>query len=134
MAQTKNAEKEILKNVLVFRDTDEITFRRPFVNKYEALLQYISTMTDDMMFTFTYSLLDEPGVRNSLWFREREYHSICQWLVYAFENEILRHFIERKEVIIYEPVAKLAEMDSFLTGKLKVKYFTVEKVKKLYKD
>ena len=71
MAQIKNAEKEILKNVLVFRETEEITFRRPFVNKYETLLQYISTMTNDMMFTFTYSLLDEPGVRNSLWFRER---------------------------------------------------------------
>lgn len=42
--------------------------------------------------------------------------------------------MEKKEVIIYDPVAKLAEMDSFLTGKLKQKYFTVEKVKKLYKD
>lgn len=82
LAQIKHAESEILRHIIVLRETGEITFSRFFVDKYEVLLEHISVLTSDMVFTFHQQ--GELALRNSVWFREREFHSTCEWLVYAF--------------------------------------------------
>ena len=131
-AQIKNAEAEILENVLVFTDTNEITFSNSFINKYETLLEHISTITNDLI--FTYHSFGEKSCKDSVWFREKEFHTVCQWLIHKFEKEILRHFLEAKSPALHEPLVKVSNMKTFLTDKLKSNYFTADKIKKYYKD
>ena len=121
-----------MRNVVLLRDTGEISLRRSFINDQEKLLFHISVMTNDMVFDF-FGTGTNPTL-DSIWFNEKDFHSMCEWLIHSLENEIMTHYTNNPEVPVYELLEISRNISTFASPTLKDQYFTPQTCRQHYKD